>query len=211
MRWLLMAILSLGLVHCAQQSEPASDAAATSPPQSNKSTSEASPGDTVARPTAESENKSSSEDVMTMRNLVLTMSEENPTGDELQEPTFLVRADSGRLSESTGTWSLQGTRSVIHREDGDDIIIEAGEGVFNQETMTATLQGDVHLTVGAISMELSNLIWNNEARQATSENPATVSQAGNVLQTGSLLIEPDEDQLILRDVSGLWKLEGPNP
>lgn len=210
MRWLLTIVLSIGLTSCAQQSVPTPDTTTSSTLDSGSVESNLSSDGVEVQAADETESEALVEKAMAMSNVVLTMSDETPTGGELQEPTFLVQADSGHLIESTGIWSLEGTHSTIYREDESDIIIQAGEGVFNQDSMTASLKGDVHLTAGSLIVELADLLWDNEARQATSENPATVSQNSNLLETNSLLIDPDKDQLMLRDVSGMWKLEGLN-
>lgn len=144
--------------------------------------------------------------VMEGRGYDFRMYDYTPTDGELRDPTFWAYVDSGQLAEGENVWSVQGVRAVIYREDEDDIVIEALEGVVDKDQKVAELRGAVHLTVGSLTADLEDLRWDNEKGTASTNHAVHLEDANMRLDAKGLLIKRDESVLILGEGSGHIRL-----
>lgn len=140
--------------------------------------------------------------VMEMKGVNLYMHDFESADGKPRNPTFWVHAEAGQLAEGQKVWSLQKTKAVIYREDGDDFHIEALEGQFHQERQEAVLRGAVRLTTGSLMISLEDVVWNNEENTATSDRPVHLRDGGTRLDAQSLVIDAKSSTLTLGKGSG---------
>ncbi len=138
----------------------------------------------------------------------LRLFDADPTTGAPRSPTCWVHADSFSRPEGD-IWSFEGAKAVIYgRSDGQEeqIHIEAGSGRF-QETRMAYLKDNVVARVGDMRIELSDIEWINDERLARSDNAISLETPDAQLSASSLLLYPDNKQLILTDVTGTFRFE----
>lgn len=139
---------------------------------------------------------------MAMTGMDLYMHDYRPTAGGARKPTIWVHSDEGEISTETSAWTLGRSRAVLYREDGEDIILQAMSGSFDETNETAQLGGGVKVTTGSLAMELEEIEWDNKEGVARSTGPVTITQGRTLLNASSLVLNPDEDTMLLTNGNG---------
>ena len=139
---------------------------------------------------------------MAMTGMDLYLHDYRPTAGGARKPTIWVHSDEGEISTETSAWTLGRSRAVLYRENGEDIILQAMSGSFDETNETAQLSGGVNITTGSLAMELDEIEWDNEEGVARSSGPVTITQGRTLLSASSLVLNPAEDTMLLINGSG---------
>lgn len=126
---------------------------------------------------------------------------------EQQKPTFEVTSPQGSLLEDN-VWALKNAKAVVFGKNGEETRFEAGSARFDNENKTAALSEGVVITMGTRRIELQDVSWNNDKREATSENEAVVTDGDTRLTCKGLEFHADTQQLLLRNVLGKVSMQG---
>lgn len=147
---------------------------------------------------------------MTMSGMDFYLHDDAPTHGGARKPTFWVHAEEAALEETENIWSLQQTRAVIYGEEESQVTLEATHGRLDQTNKTALLWGDVSVTAGAVSMELSEIEWDNEEGLARSDAPLTITDGETKLRADTLVLDPNRRTFVLTGVRGRLGFPGEN-
>jgi hypothetical protein len=108
-------------------------------------------------------------------------------------------------------WAFEKARAIIYgREEGDDVVMEAGRGRF-QESKMALLTGGVDVRIGKMRVTLSDIEWLNDERVARSDNPLTMTSEDMHIEASSLKLYPDRKELVLTNAKGILQMGGEQP
>ncbi len=140
----------------------------------------------------------------------LYLHDTRPTGGQALKPTLHLQAKQGtQVNEST--WSFNNAYAIIYdksrndEEQGKLIEIWAQEGRF-EEGKSAYLKGSVKAVLGDMTIELSDIEWQNPDKdkpgEARSDSPVKLSSPQMQLQANSLRIYPDNKEFELVGVTG---------
>lgn len=122
-----------------------------------------------------------------------------------REPIFTVEAP--RFARGAdGRWTFTGATATIRAPDGEDIVMEAARGELDQDAGHAWLTGGVTVRAGTTVLELADAEWDNETRTAWSNNPVRYIDGETRLEASAMEIRPDNDEIILENVSGFLNL-----
>ncbi len=131
----------------------------------------------------------------------------DPTAGMAQKPTIWVHAREASMADES-TYAFKHAHAVIYGKDETQevITIDAQEGRF-EEGKSAFLNGQVKAVVGAMTIELSDIQWQNPDKdkpgEARSDNPVKVTDPQLELQAGSVRLYPDRKEFELTGVTGL--------
>jgi len=133
---------------------------------------------------------------ITMEGGVVEFYDESVAAEARQEPSFRIEAE---LLEYTGEQkgTFQDARATIfgHGPGGGNIRINADRGRFGAET--ALLEGNVVMKSGGMTVEMTELEWNNADGVVKSENPVRLISDEIELLAESLLLDTTADELVL--------------
>ncbi|MFA6240451.1 MAG: LPS export ABC transporter periplasmic protein LptC [Candidatus Hydrogenedentales bacterium] len=124
-----------------------------------------------------------------------------------QRPTFEVTAPQGSLLEGN-VWALKNATAVVFGKDGEETRFEAGSARVDNEHKTALLSEGVKIQMGTRQIELQDVAWNNDKREALSENEATLTDGETKLNSKGMEFHADTQELILRNVVGKVSMQG---
>lgn len=139
---------------------------------------------------------------MAMSGMDFYLHDYSPTHGTARKPTFWVHAEEGALDEERKIWVLKQTRAVIYGEAGSQVTLEAEYGHFDETNETAQLRGGVIVIAGAITMELSEIEWDNEEGVARSGEPLMLADGETQLRAESLVLDPNKRTFKLTGVKG---------
>ncbi|HPO12055.1 MAG TPA: LPS export ABC transporter periplasmic protein LptC [Candidatus Hydrogenedentes bacterium] len=131
----------------------------------------------------------------------------DPTGGMAQKPTLWVHAQEASMADES-TYAFKNAHAVIYGKDETQevIKIDAQEGRF-EEGKSAFLSGQVKAVVGTMTIELSDIQWQNPDKdkpgEARSDNPVKVTDPQLELQAASVRLYPDKKEFELTGVTGL--------
>lgn len=138
----------------------------------------------------------------------------SPTAGVARKPTFWLHTNKGAQTGDT-TWAFEDAYAVIYdknrnEEEGKLVELWAKEGRF-EEGKSAYLKGSVKAVLGAMTIELSDIEWQNPDKdkpgEAYSDNPVKVSDPQMQLQASKVRLYPDKKELKLTGVTGLVRFE----
>lgn len=159
----------------------------------------------AGRASEDGENESG--DQITMRGIDLRLYDIRPTFGRFGKPTFRVQAKTGSLKDE-GMWVFEGAEAVIYgRDEGDeDVTLEAARGRFHQDE-GASLAGGITARVGAMVLELEDMVWINADREARTDKPVRIVDGATRLRGGTLRLYPDKRMFVLTDAKGVIRFD----
>lgn len=146
-------------------------------------------------------------ELIEIQGLDLVMHREPNADAGEQHPTFRIHADSGSTGENMD-YALTGTRAIIYDDEGEEIVLTANTGDFDQKTEQAHLRGDVLVVSGDIKFTMDTITWDNTPELAYTDDGATLTSENADLTAEKLVINPNTNRLTMHNVSGSIKLEG---
>ncbi|NIA16452.1 MAG: LPS export ABC transporter periplasmic protein LptC [Nitrospiraceae bacterium] len=140
---------------------------------------------------------------MAGRGITLRLYDSGLTAGASRKPTVIVQAEEYSLDEKEHVWTLEKTHAVIYgaAEEDADIVLDAGRGRFREER-TAYLKDGVIARIGEMEVQLTDLEWLNDEQMGRSDHPVSIITDGSKLNASSLRLYPEEQKLILTDVTG---------
>jgi len=167
--------------------------------------------DTASRPESRSEAarqalKAAAGAGMEMAGIDLYVHKKNPLTGVPQTPKLWIHADRFSLRDDQ-TYVFQSARAVVYgdKEEDQAIVMEAAEGVFEQDRR-AQLSGGVVLTAGTLTLKTGAAVWEQQAdpaaEQVLVDTPITIDDPRLVLAAGSARLYPERKEFELRDVRG---------
>lgn len=147
------------------------------------------------------------QDRMTMRDLQLFQYDRKSTGDK---PRIEITAEKA-ISPQDETWTIEGAKATIHTAKDEDIRLTAAKGNVDQRKgkESAFLQGGVLMETPTSKVEMQSAQWQNQDGIIKSDEPITVTGQDIQMTASSMVYYPDDDRLLLSNVSGAINLEGP--
>ena len=134
--------------------------------------------------------------------ITLRQYDSGATAGASRKPRVIVQAEEYSLDEKEGVWILEKTHAVIRGAAGNaDIILDAGRGRVQEES-TAYLSDGVVAQIGEMEVLLTDIEWLNDEQVGRSDHPVSVTSPGTKLNASSLRMYPEEQKLILTDVTG---------
>ena len=143
---------------------------------------------------------------ITTKNLTLIMYDKTVSDTQEKRPTFIMKSASGEaMSASNGGLtksSLTDINAQIFPEDGDELNLSADQGVFDQESQIATLDGQVILHSTALDLTMDALEWDNTTRTVKADTPVVLKSEQATLDASSMTMNSESGYINLFDVSG---------
>ena len=143
---------------------------------------------------------------MEMAGIDLYVHRKNPLTGVAQFPKLWIHAERFSLRDSQ-TYAFESARAVIYgdREDDRVILMESGQGVFEQDRR-AELSGGVVVTAGALILRTDAAVWERqeapESEQVRVDTPVAINDPHLVLAAGSARLYPELKTFELRDARG---------
>jgi len=122
-------------------------------------------------------------------------------------PSFVMRTPRVSITIE-GMAVLEQVEAEIYGRDNLLTTIGAERGRFDQETKTATMEGNVVLERGTMRIDMQDLVWRDEERMAKTEKPVHITDEGTQLSADNLEFHADEDALLLDNLTGDVTLAG---
>jgi hypothetical protein len=188
---------------------------------------------------ADTDAKLARPDQVTMKEIDLYLHDSGATDGLERKPTFWVHAKTFALNESM--YTFEDASAVIYArgkkngfnlpdtagapqqpapategenagegEGEEEIHVEAKKGEF-QEGQRAYLSGGVTAKLRDMTIELSDMEWVNDKREARTGNPVKVQGQTINVSASSLKMYPDQKVLEMTNVSGLVQLGSKKP
>lgn len=191
--WLLMLVLTVSISACG----PGGNSYVldeTSESESSPSDSEAAENDRIGLPSIE------------VIGLDVTLYKEIATDSTKQRPSFRILAKTGDSDENTN-YTLTNPRAIIYDKDGEEIVITADSGDFDQTKKIANLADNVILTTGDKQIKMNTITWENGPGIAYTEDGATLTSDTANLVAESLTLMPSTSKYRMEVISGTIKLK----
>ena len=152
-----------------------------------------------------------SDNPVTMTGINLYLHDTRPTDGAPRKPTLWVQADEFSLMQDD-VWAFAKARAVIYGRDdeSENITIEANRGEF-KEGERAYMSNGVVAHVGTITLDMQDMEWVNEKREARTDNPIHLVDGKTRLDAASARLLPDERMFILTKVKGVIQLKREEP
>lgn len=177
-------------------------------------------------------------DQVTMKEIDLYLHDSGATDGVERKPTFWVHAKTFALNEST--YTFEDASAVIYargKKDGfslpepgaasstpppasaegegegeaeEEIHVEAKKGEF-QEGQRAYLSGGVTAKLRDMTIDLADMEWVNDKREARTGNPVKVQGQAINVSAGSLKMYPDQKTLEMTNVTGTVQFGSKKP
>ncbi|HIJ73147.1 MAG TPA: LPS export ABC transporter periplasmic protein LptC [Candidatus Hydrogenedentes bacterium] len=130
---------------------------------------------------------------------------EELTGGEAKRPTFEVTA-KGKLLEGD-VLLFENALAVFYGPDGKETHTSAPRCRVDRNEKLAYLEGGVRLETGTMTVELEDLLWDNEKGEATTDKPVTLTKDGGEthLEAVGMTLIPKEEKLVFRGLSFLHR------
>ena len=195
MRWSIA--LALGLTACS------SSVTSNDSPPPPEATAEGAP-----------EGEGSDVSTLTMQGIKLYLYEASPAVGVAQKPVFEVSADVFRQVEEK-VWRFENAHAIVNPEgpEEDAFILDAAAGELREEE-SAYLSGGVTGSLGTMTLEFEDLVWENGTEErpsvARSDHPVSIQDPAMELDATSIRLYPDTKRLELENVSGHLRFGG-NP
>lgn len=143
----------------------------------------------------------------TMTGINLYLHNMNATDGAAEKPAFWVQAEEFSQLDN-GAWTFSKAHAVVYSPDeqGEDIAFDANSGEFKEEER-AYMNNGVTANVGTIRMDLQDIEWKNDTREALTENPVHLVDGKTELDAASLRILPDAQTFTLTKVKGVIQLK----
>ena len=174
---------------------------------------DSSSSNTYTLPPDESDSPNSAEGMdtepdrkITTKDLTLIMYDKTASGSQEKRPTFIMKSASGEaLSASNGGLtksSLTDIEAQIFPEDGDELNLAAAQGIFDQASQRATLEGKVKVHSTTLDLTMDTLEWDNTTRTVNTDTPVVLKSEQATLDAGSMTMNSETGDIDLFDVSG---------
>ncbi|MBX7256736.1 MAG: LPS export ABC transporter periplasmic protein LptC [Candidatus Hydrogenedentes bacterium] len=198
----VIAVIAAAIAGCTKPAATPSQPAPAPTQQPGTQPATPAPAQPETVPTA-----SAPSDQVTMTgNLTFKLFETSVEGEQ-QKPTFEVTSPQGSLLEDN-VWALKNASAVVFGKNGEETRFEAGSARFDNVNKTAELSEGVVITMGTRRIELQDVTWNNDKREAVSENEATVTDGDTQLKSKGMEFHAETQQLLLRNVVGKVSMQG---
>jgi LPS export ABC transporter protein LptC len=111
----------------------------------------------------------------------------------------VIEAATGKVSRS-GSMVLNGVEVELVDEEGEQILIRADRGTFDDSKEVGEIAGNVVVERGTMKLETEKVRWDEAEARASGETPITLTQGRTTIRARRFVVDTEERRLTLFEV-----------